>query len=165
MKKILIYSDKIKSGKTTNLFRWVAGKKSIGGILQPVVNNKRYIYSITDKSLIQLEISENQSKNFTEDLIIKIGKYIFLKSAFDKAKEILSRDINKNLDWLIIDEIGPLELEGKGLEPLVGRIINQIDELDSFVILVVRDSLLNAVLEKYELHNKYDFWPPVDKEF
>ena len=33
------------------------------------------------------------------------------------AQNALFNSLDKNLEWLIIDEIGPLELEGKGLEP------------------------------------------------
>ncbi|MEJ5304743.1 MAG: nucleoside-triphosphatase [Ignavibacteria bacterium] len=159
-KKILIYSDKIKSGKTTNLFKWISKQNSVSGILQPVVEDKRYIYSIVDKTLIQLEISEKQSQAFPENELIKIGKYHFLKNGFDKAKEILKRDFQKKYSWIVIDEIGPLELSGSGLEPAISEIFNKIESFDGKLILVIRDKLLNDVINKYNLDEKYELWCP-----
>lgn len=159
-KKVFIYSDKIKSGKTTNLFRWIARQNSIAGILQPVVEEKRFLYSIADKLLFQLEISKNQTKNFSNEDLIKIGNYIFLKSGFEKAKEILKRDFEKNYDWLVIDEIGPLELEGNGLEPVISELLNRLNAFEGILILVVRDKLLNQVIQKFRLEEKFELWKP-----
>jgi nucleoside-triphosphatase THEP1 len=159
-KKILIYSDKIKSGKTTNLFRWIARQNLISGILQPVVEEKGFFYSIVDKILIQFEVSEEQSKKFSESQLVKIGSYFFLKSGFEKAKEILKRDFEKNYDLLVIDEIGPLELNGDGLEPVISEIVNWLDTFEGKLVLVVRDKLINDVIKKYKLEEKYVMWQP-----
>jgi len=159
-KKILIYSDKIKSGKTTNLFRWIARQNLIAGILQPVVEEKGFFYSIVDKILIQFEVYEEQSKKFSESQLVKIGSYFFLKSGFEKAKEILKRDFEKNYDLLVIDEIGPLELNGDGLEPVISEIVNWLDTFEGKLVLVVRDKLINDVIKKYKLEEKYVMWQP-----
>lgn len=156
MKKVLIYSDKVRSGKTTNLFRWLANQKNVGGILQPVIDDKRFFYSIVDKTLIQLEIKIDQADKLKENELIKMGKYIFLRSGFDKAKEILFRDFEKNFDWLIIDEIGPLELNNSGLEPVISKIINGKEYFSGNILLVVRANILNNVLKHYNLEKDFE---------
>ncbi|MGB9664366.1 MAG: nucleoside-triphosphatase [Ignavibacteria bacterium] len=157
-KKVFIYSDKIKSGKTTKLFQWMTKQNSIGGILQPVVEERRFFYSIIDKKLIQLEITKDQSKNFSENELIKIGNYFFLRSGFEKAKEILRRDFNNKPEFLIVDEIGPLELEGNGLEPIVSEILDDIGNFEGKLILVIRDKILVDAVKKYNLEEKFEIW-------
>ncbi|MCX8057267.1 MAG: hypothetical protein N3F03_06660 [Ignavibacteria bacterium] len=155
-KKIFIYSDKIKSGKTTNIFRWLINKKNVSGILQPVIDGRRYFYSIHDRNLFQLEISTEQASNLNENELIKIGRYLFLKSAFEKAKEILIRDFNQNYDWIVIDEIGLLELNNSGLEPAVKNIFKEKENFKGKILCVVRDTLLNNVVQHYQIENDYE---------
>lgn len=150
MSKIYIYTGKIKSGKTTNLFRWCIGKSSIGGVLQPVIDGKRFFYSIRNKELIQLESFNDLDKD-----TIQIGKYNFLIKGFDKAKAILKEDFQQNLDWLIIDEFGPLEIDGKGLEPVITEILISKENFKGNILVVVRENLLDMFLEKYKLKDEY----------
>lgn len=155
--KIYLYSDKIKSGKTTNLFQWLASQKNAGGILQPVIDGKRFFYSIVDKMLIQLEISNEQKNKMDINDVIVIGNYTFLKSGFLKAKEILLRDFLKNYEWLIIDEVGPLELNNSGLEPAISKILKDKDKFNGNILIVVRDKILNSLIEHYKIENDFEF--------
>lgn len=150
MSKIYIYTGKIKSGKTTNLFRWCIGKTSIGGVLQPVIDGKRFFYSIRNKELIQLEPFNDLDKD-----TIQIGKYNFLIKGFDKAKAILKEDFQQNLDWLIIDEFGPLEIDGKGLEPVITEILISKENFKGNLLVVIRENLLDMFLEKCKLKDNY----------
>ncbi len=150
-KNIFIYSDKIKSGKTTKLFQWLAAQKNVAGILQPVIDGKRFFYSIVDKSIIQLEISDEVKIGLEKNDLITIGNYNFLKSGFDKAKEILLRDFSKDYHWLIIDEIGPLELNNSGLEPAISKIIKEKENFKGNILIVVRNKLLDTVIKHYKL--------------
>lgn len=150
MSKIYIYTGKIKSGKTTNLFRWCIGKTSIGGVLQPVIDGKRFFYSIRNKELIQLE----PFNDFNKDTI-QIGKYNFLIKGFDKAKATLIEDFQQDLDWLIIDEFGPLEFDGKGLEPVITEILISKENFKGNLLVVIRENLLDMFLEKYTLKDNY----------
>lgn len=157
-RKIFIYSGEIKSGKTTNLFRWFVNQQNVSGILQPVIEDKRYFYSIVDKELIQLEISREQAAKLNEEEIEKIGNYIFLKNGFEKAKDILYRDFVSNYNWLIIDEIGPLELNNSGLEPIVTKIINERNNFNGNILCVVRDKLFKQFIEFYKIYNEFEIF-------
>ena len=61
--KIYIYSGKVHSGKTTNILEWTKTKKSIDGILAPVIDSKRYLYRIKSKEYHLLEADEKEDKN------------------------------------------------------------------------------------------------------
>lgn len=148
MGEIYIYSDPIKSGKTTKLMQWAATQKNIDGIFQPVIDGKRFLYHIASRSLKPLEI-EKSDDTFT------IGQYIFCNQAFLWAKEKLTSAINANIEWLIIDEIGPLELDGKGLEPVISKILSEVNQMHQNVLIVVRKNLIDKITAYYKLENNY----------
>jgi nucleoside-triphosphatase len=56
-----------------------------------------------------------------------------------------------HLNWLVIDEIGPLELRGEGLHPAFNLIFDKINPPHQ-IVLVVREHLLSAVFDYYRLH-------------
>jgi len=66
--------------------------------------------------------------------------------------------IKKDLDWLVIDEIGPLELEGSGLEPAISEILKDRDSFNGEILCVVRDSIMERFLEHYKLHSKFQLF-------
>ncbi len=49
MSKIYILTGPVNSGKTTKLMNWVEKKSNVGGILTPVVDGKRHLYSIASQ--------------------------------------------------------------------------------------------------------------------
>ncbi len=151
MKNLFILTGPINSGKTTKLMQWAAAQKNIDGIFQPVIDEKRFIYHISSRTLKILEAK----KTVPENELVIIGRYQFRKSVFNWAKNVLTDCLDRKLDWLIIDEIGPLELEGKGLEPTVSKIFNEIDKLNGNVLCVVRDSLFDQFVKHYNLEEKF----------
>ncbi len=151
MKPIYILSGKIQTGKTTQLMYWAASQKNIDGVFQPVINDKRFIYHLSSRTLKQLET--DQKKNVTS-----IGKFNFSNAAFEWARNVLLDCLEKDLDWLIIDEVGPLELEGKGLEPAVSKIISERDKIKAKIICVVRDKILEKFLIHYKLNENFEMF-------
>ncbi|MFA3782675.1 nucleoside-triphosphatase [Melioribacteraceae bacterium 4301-Me] len=148
---IYIYTGKIGTGKTTRLLQWASAQKNIDGILQPLIEGKRYIYHLSTKTLKPLETNETSNS-------YKIGKYFFNKDTFDWAKIILNQNIRKNLNWLIIDEVGPLELNGNGLEPLISELIYNKKIFVGKIVLVIRESILEKAIKHYKLADKYKFF-------
>jgi nucleoside-triphosphatase THEP1 len=144
--KIIILSDEIQSGKTTFLKEFCKKQNNVGGILTPVVNEKRMIYDITNKSYFDMEASEKE-KN------LSVGKYIFSESAFAKAQNIILTEIeNKNLNYLIIDEIGPLEIiKRKGFYEVLNTILKSTFTFT--LILVVRKKLITDFATSINLQN------------
>ena len=153
MKKINILTGPIQSGKTTRLIAWVKFHRHAAGILSPVIHKQRYIYSIHANDYRQLEAG---NENVPEKDLIKIGQYSFLKSTFNWAREQLQSALKEKTKYLVIDEIGPLELTGQGLEPAVTAVVQQILQSPKHhLIIVVRDSLLERVVMHYDLEGHY----------
>ncbi len=67
----------------------------------------------------------------------RIGAYFFIPETLDRAQNIILHA--GEADICIIDEVGPLELEGKGLWPALKKVI---DLPFPDYVLVVRDSIL-----------------------
>lgn len=151
--RIYIFSQPIRSGKTTALLNWLKTKRILAsGILTPDVNRERKLYDIREETFYPFEAKPGDNSNN----VISIGKFVFYKTAFAKAKDILITAFDNEPDWIIIDEIGKLEIEqNEGLEPFLSEWISAYKENNngSKLLLVIRDSLLNKALEKYILNN------------
>ena len=72
------------------------------------------------------------------------------------GKKLLLDCLSKDLDWLVIDESGPLELEGKGLEPAVSKILIEDEKYGGNILCVVRESLLDKFVEHYMLEDTFE---------
>lgn len=157
MAQIYVYSDSIHSGKTTRLEAWIRIIQSVDGILMPVINNKRYIKYISTGEMHMLE-----SDTIDPELVQQIGKYKFQTDIFEQAQNYLLSLIDKKLEWIIIDEIGFLELNKQGFEPAVSELIHRLKrKQDVNMLLVIRDYLKAKVFDYYKLdvNNIKDFEP------
>ncbi|MGD9899190.1 MAG: nucleoside-triphosphatase [Calditrichaceae bacterium] len=148
MKEIYILTGPVRSGKTTKLTEWCEKQDNVDGILAPVVNGVRYLHHFVSGDQQRLE-TENSN-----EATVKIGRYNFDQKVFEWARERLSSLKLKKLHWLIIDEIGPLELREQGLESAVSMILDHRSDYHNLsVILVVREQLLQDVIGHYQLTN------------
>jgi nucleoside-triphosphatase THEP1 len=141
--KIIILTGAKQSGKSTRLLQW-SEHKSIGGFLTPIVSGKRMWFSLPQKEYAPFESVQSN------DQTISIGRYHLLTSTFDQMNTHLKNQSNNLFDWLIIDEVGPLELKGEGIYPGLTHLLN-----DSSVplVLVVREGLVQQVIDKFKLTN------------
>lgn len=73
----------------------------------------------------------------------RTGSFFFIPEGLKKAQAIIRRD--RQTDLLVVDEIGPLELAGKGLWPALKDILFPPP---TNLLLVVRDSLRDAWLQR-----------------
>ncbi len=143
---IYIFSRGIRTGKTTELSEWISGKENISGFLTPDVKDKRKLFNIETKEYFDLELPEDTTAE-----TISIGKFLFSKKIFARATDILQ---HASKEWLIADEAGKLEIEhDKGLEPVLTATINKYKTYtdDKKLILVIRDTLVEKAVIKYEL--------------
>lgn len=151
--RIYIFTSPVHSGKTTTLQQWLRNNNiNAAGILTPDKDGKRMLYDISENQYHEMEKDESCPP---EDCLI-IGKYRFSKDAFRTAKQILNEAVNKNPDWLIVDEIGKLELNEKtGLEPTITHIIElyKNGSTNGKLLLVIRNYLLDEAVNTYGLSN------------
>lgn len=151
MSKIFLLSGPVHTGKTTRLSEWIKNKDGVDGILQPVIDGMRYIQHISSGEIRLLEITPDSPEN----KVLTIGNYKFNNEVFIWAQSKLLSAFSKNPQWLIIDEVGKLEMSEKGLEPSIKRIFYKLNDFpDMNLVFVVRDYLVSDFLTKYSLNKK-----------
>jgi molybdopterin-guanine dinucleotide biosynthesis protein A len=129
--------------------QWVQRQPNAAGVLVPVVDDKRMLYDISHKTMSPFEA------RLTEEAI-EVGKFKFSKSVFEKAQAVLLEAAHQQHDWLIIDEIGKLELHFQsGLEPAASKAIEWFKKGNTRtkLLLVIRDYLLDEAIRFYGLEN------------
>lgn len=135
--KVFILTAPIQSGKTTSLLQWSENRADVFGILTPLVNGKRIFLDATTKEQWPMEAAGNEEA-------VAVGRFLFSKKGFEKAVAVIAEGIRKE-GWLVIDEIGPLELQGEGFDTVLRETIqNRKDRL----LMVVREGMA----EKMALH-------------
>jgi nucleoside-triphosphatase THEP1 len=72
----------------------------------------------------------------------RIGAYFFIPEALEKAQQKVLQRGEEN--FLIIDEVGPLEIQGGGIWPALSA---GLKKPSSCCLLVVRDSILRDALK------------------
>jgi nucleoside-triphosphatase THEP1 len=72
----------------------------------------------------------------------KIGSYFFIPQGLARAEKIILRE--KDVDILVVDEVGPLELSGKGFWPALEQVI--FNPLNIY-LLVIRINILEDFLK------------------
>lgn len=140
--EIFILTGQIQSGKTSRLTDWISTKTNCGGVLSPVINGKRYLVSISGQTSKLLEASPDKTNT------VKIGKNIFSVPVMEWGKNEIRSAWLQNKEWIIVDEVGPLELAGKGFEPEITKLIqNKKTGSGPNIILVIRQKILEQALQ------------------
>jgi nucleoside-triphosphatase THEP1 len=139
--RIIILTGAIQTGKSTRLLQW-SEHKNVGGFLTPIVSDKRMLFSLPQKVHTPFESMESNEQT------ISVGRYHLLKSTFDQMNTHLINQSNNLFDWLIIDEVGPLELQGEGIYT---GLIYLLSNSSVPLLLVVREGLVQQVVDKFNL--------------
>jgi nucleoside-triphosphatase THEP1 len=82
------------------------------------------------------------------------GRYFFNPEAFEFGKKILNPDNLHKKDLVLIDEIGPLELNNKGWATPIDHLCTQLPIPQ---IWVVRKSLVSQIVKKWRIGDVYIF--------
>jgi len=147
MSKVLILSGAVQSGKTTALLNHFSRKSNVGGFICPDVNGQRMICFLNEKRVIPLQIANQENE-------ISIGRFTFDKNVFNKACDILVHTSTLDSEFVIIDEVGPLELKEQGYYHSLKILLeNWTNKSEGTLILVVREHLVNEVIAKFDLKN------------
>ena len=83
----------------------------------------------------------------------RIGRFHFYAAAFLKANTMLIDESMHGPEWMVIDEVGRLEIGKMGFYPAVKAII--IDASVKNIVLVVRDSLCEPVISFFEIKDHH----------
>lgn len=136
---VYLLTGPVRSGKTTALLQWAEKRKDVHGILTPLVNDKRIFMDANNKEQFAMEAAAGETN------ILEVGRFRFSKTGFDKAVQII-RDAIPKEGWLIIDEIGPLELRGEGFCEILKDVLTQRKEK---ILVVVREGLTDEVQQQF----------------
>ncbi len=141
--QIFLLCAPVGSGKTTILHKFCS-PENCSGILSPKIEGVRYFQNIANGELIKMDADSG----------IQIGKHTFSEEAFKRAEKILEDEISSDKEWLIIDEIGPLEIrKNAGFYEILSKILRSNYTGQIKILIVVRDFLAQEFIQKFELNN------------
>ena len=153
MKPVLyILSVPVQVGKTTRLAEWVHGQTTrgqhIGGFLMPddETGRRSLLCLGTDRQAIPMEDPESGD--------VVIGRFKFQSTAFAQGLRALQTALSTGCDWIVVDELGPLEVRrGQGFEPGFRNWLSQWKSHPKppKLLLVIRDFLLQEAMDCYDL--------------
>lgn len=149
---VYLITGEVNHGKTTKLLSIYREKKQGEGFF----NRKVYI---ENKYIGQdiVRISTGEYKRFSlKDSFIPLDwdeqyryyDYSFSRSGMEFAESIVEHIIESGIEPAFIDEIGPLELENKGLYEAFKLLTESGKEL----YVVVRESCLQDVIKKFNIN-------------
>lgn len=144
------------SGKTSWCREYIDEQRkcgaTVGGILCPAIEHQRQRVGSNALDLLSgqavpfARLSRHGSFKSGE----KIGDYTISKDGILFACGAIERAIESSCDLVVIDEVGPLELSGKGLMPAVESALASTANL----LIVVRSSLREALQKRFP---EYEF--------
>jgi molybdopterin-guanine dinucleotide biosynthesis protein A/nucleoside-triphosphatase THEP1 len=171
MNQVFILTGDIRTGKTTWLRHWISQLKLQGQEIHGFVsldaktgsmssieksNSLRKLLNLNTLEIIEFEVAVNVDVDEADDCI-RVGKFIFKKSAFSEGLLWLKKSIESpSTDWIIIDEVGKLELhKNEGFNPELDQFFKDCQakssgEFHANVLVVVRTELLSMFTEKYK---------------
>lgn len=162
--KVFIISGAIGQGKTVliqQIEKELQSKSiTVGGILSVrVVENEVTIgYDIVDilsrKSEVFLRISNDES-------LEKLGRFRIFPNGLKFGVKALNSPEASLCKIIIIDEVGSLELENKGWANSITNILNTSS---SHLIISVRDTATEQVIEKWKFRN-YSVFKPSESDY
>jgi nucleoside-triphosphatase THEP1 len=85
---------------------------------------------------------------------LRYGSYYFNPAGIQKGKEILNKANLEGIQLIVIDEIGPLEINDNGWS---GSIDNLCQNTQTPQLWVVRKSLTDKIIKKWNIGNVYIF--------
>jgi nucleoside-triphosphatase THEP1 len=147
--KIIIITGKIGVGKTAfvrKLIRHLKNRnlKAAGIVsLRVMHENIRIGYDVEN---LQTQATSCLARIADKNEQADIGQFVFSKTGLTLGIEALNIENLKNADYVVVDEIGPFELQDNGWAFSLGELLSQYNKS---LILLIREHLVEAVVEKW----------------
>ena len=118
----------------------------------PDINGSRKILDLLTKNIFDIECTDVA---IAKEQLTSVGKFHFYTAAFEKANAIVLAALNQPPGWLIIDEAGKLELEGKGFYESIAKAVDVYsnDKVAGNLLITVRESLCHEVISFFKIKN------------
>lgn len=142
------------SGKTGALTRWAAGRMDVAGLLSPDGPEGRSFVDLVTGERMAMTAGTDEAQ------AVAVGRFRFRTEAFAWANTRLTAAAAGPRPIIVIDEIGPLELRGAGLQ---AGLQAALARAEGRLILVVRETLVEEVKRSFSITHAESFttesWP------
>ena len=156
-RQVYIITGETRSGKTTFLKEILEELKKRNKKIQGIIahgtdhNRERQQFDIEDIATGEKQLLCDRTP-LPDDK--HLGRFYFKPDGLEFGKKALTVNPKNLPDFLIIDEIGPLELKGEGWYSVIGEIV---ETYDIPMIWVVRKKILEKVLHTWPHLNHHIF--------
>lgn len=138
-----------KSTRCTEIIRKLKSNgESVGGIIAPGFweNNARYRFDLMDvKTEQRMPFAQREAKAGWK----KIKTFYFNPEAIKKGEAILHAAVQEN-EWIVLDELGKLDLHGEVWGPVFTDLIHKHHKK---WIISIRDLFVNEAIVHWNLPN------------
>ena len=152
--EIHILSAPVRVGKTTLIKRFIKNNPEIrvGGFLTPEsTSDGRKLWDAHSNTYHRLQVRQDQiPPEFQE----AVGRFVFDKRIWEKAIMSLGHQWEK--EYIVIDEIGKLEVnQNRGIHDAFSTFLTEYQNRRQrpHLILIIRNTLLNEAIKKYQLQD------------
>jgi len=149
-RKLILWTGPKHSGKTTSAADLAKKVKSKGfrvaGLLAPSIYTNGQLTgfdAVNIKTGDQIKLTEKKQTIGSTS----VGGFTFSKTGLKFGSNALDAKLIKSADLIIVDEFGPLELNGNGWRKNVDSILSGTNAL---LVLVVRDQITDKVKKLYK---------------
>ncbi len=144
---VIIVTGKINSGKTTKLLDLFKDDLSIddGFVSIKKFNKSHEVEGYALQRLMTMDEYPWLSKSTPSNE--KIGDYYINQKTLEIVEKIISDLLTSRVQNIYLDEVGRLELEGRGFD----KIIKEILKHDVNLTIAVRDKFVDEVVERYHI--------------
>ena len=147
---VYIIKGEINQGKTKEILSiYNRDKQGDGFVSKKIFINPT---EFTGYEIVRLSTEEKMPLAYKSqyvpshwDEIYRRGPFSFSKAAFVFAEHIIDDIIDRHINPVYIDEIGPLELDGKGFSTILEKILR----IQKDVYITVRSHCVNEVINKF----------------
>ncbi len=154
---IFMITGKVHSGKSTYVNEFVAecreNKIDVSGFIASGTfkNNKRDSFHLTDISTGESFLlgSRTKKKNW-----IKHRDFYFNPDSFKRGEEILTDGLSRKTALIVLDELGPMELAGKGWSEALMLLDKNYDIIQ---VWVVRERIIKEVKDRWHIPERHIF--------
>ena len=152
--EIFILSAPIRVGKTTLIKQFIQNNPEIrvGGFLTPEsTSDGRKLWDGHSNTYHRLQVQEDEISREHQETV---GRFVFDKRVWEKAMMSLGNQWDK--EYIVIDEIGKLEVnQNRGIHDAFSTYLTEYQNKPERpnLILIIRDTLLNEAIKKYQLQD------------
>ena len=151
--KIFILTGSQGSGKTSFLIELINYLKKEGVSIGGFIAHGFWKDDIRDKfELENIQTGDRIILSQTEPVEgwEKFRRFYFNPEGFEFGGKVLSLEKLKNTDLIVIDEIGPFELQGNGWRKAINKLLK---ETNTPMIWVCRESILKELITEFKLQS------------